>query len=82
MLAETVKPKPTSQELLEIPEIDHAVTEYMEIRDHYRRELKRMFIDVVGDDLPDVDVINEKYELRLKLQSDKIAELVKVHRNG
>ena len=82
MLKESIKRKPSAEELLEIPEIQDAVNEYIEVRDQYRRALQRMFVEIVGDDLPDIDAINEKYELRLKHQSDKIAQLVTVHKNG
>ena len=82
MLKESVKRKPSAEELLEIPEIQDAVSEYIEVRDQYRRALQLMFIEIVGEDLPDIDAINEKYELRLKRQSDKIAQLVTVHKNG
>ena len=82
MLKESIKRKPSAEDLLEIPEIQDAVNEYIEVRDQYRRALQRMFIEIVGEDLPDIDAINEKYELRLKRQSDKIAQLVTVHKNG
>ena len=82
MLKESIKRKPSAEDLLEIPEIQDAVNEYIEVRDQYRRALQRMFVEIVGDDLPDIDAINEKYELRLKRQSDKIAQLVTVHKNG
>ena len=82
MLKESVKRTLTAEELLEIPDVLNAVEEFIEIRDQYRRAVRRMFIDIVDDELPNVDVINAKYEMRLKNQSDKLAELVVEHRYG
>ena len=71
--------KPDTNDLLENPEIKAALKEIREIQDAMRADLYVAFDDTPRGELPDVSIINDRYEPRLKELGNRVREIVRSH---
>lgn len=62
-----------ADQMLKIPEIRDAATDFVEFRSRYRAEIERAFED---QRIPDVRAVVDRYEARLKNLYDKVTSKI------
>ena len=65
--------------LLEIPEIREAMDRYQEIQSEYRQAVIDAVRAAPGNELPDVEEIEAKYNTKLEAQREEVMSLVHGH---